>query len=160
MLGHSAIADAAIADVGGVVQAGVAEMSAIGSAASVGVGTLVGTSNISGIFTQNAEVSTKVSGNIDVSSNFIVTGENIALVNVAVASLDTNFTKTVQGNFTTTGTSSQQINFTKTASGDILFIDLVTDATTETYTEITPSGTETYTEITPSGTETYTEIVR
>ena len=51
MLGHSAIADAAIADVGGVVQAGVAEMSAIGSAASVGVGTLVGTSNISGIFT-------------------------------------------------------------------------------------------------------------
>ena len=160
MLGHSAIADAAIADVGGVVHVGVAEMSAIGSAASVGVGTLVGISNISGIFTQTAEVSTKVSGNIDLSSNFIATGENIAIVNLATASLDTNFTKTAQGNFTTVGTSSQQISFTKTSSGDILFIDLVTDATTETYTEIIPSGTETYTEITPSGTETYTEIVR
>ncbi len=41
-----------------------------------------------------------------------------------------------------------------------MFVDVVTDATTETYTEIIPSGTETYTEVTPSGTETYTEIVR
>ena len=55
-------------------------------------------------------------------------------------------------------TSSQDLNFTKTTIGDILFEEVVTDATTETYTEITPSGTETWTEITPSGTETYTEI--
>ena len=40
----------------------------------------------------------------------------------------------------------------------IMFVDVVTDATTETYTEITPSGAETWTEITPSGTETWTEI--
>ena len=45
------------------------------------------------------------------------------------------------------------------SSGDIMFVDVVTDATTGAYTEITPSGTETYTEA-PSGTETYTEIVR
>ena len=58
------------------------------------------------------------------------------------------------------GTSTQELSFTKTSSGDILYVAVTTDATTETYTEITPSGTETWTEITPSGTETYTEIVR
>ena len=160
MLGHSAIADAAIADVGGIVQIATAEMSAIGSSATVGVGTLVGVSSMSGIFTQTTEVSTKVSGNIDFSSNFITTAENIAFVNEAIASLDGNFTQTAQGNFTTPGTTTQQMSFTKTTSGDILYVAVTTDATTETYTEITPSGTETWTEITPSGTETYTEIVR
>ena len=70
------------------------------------------------------------------------------------------FTKTASGLTILSGVSSQDLNFTKTASGDIMFVDVVTDATTETYTEITPSGAETWTEITPSGTETYTEIVR
>ena len=70
------------------------------------------------------------------------------------------FTQTADGIAILGGISSQDLNFTKTSSGDILFVDVVTDATTETYTEITPSGTETWTEITPSGTETYTEIVR
>ena len=54
--------------------------------------------------------------------------------------------------------ASADLNFTKTASGDIMFVEVVTDAATETYTEITPSGAETWTEITPSGTETWTEI--
>jgi len=158
MLGHSAIAEASIADAGGSIQIGTAEMSAIGSALSVGVGTLVGVSSMSSIFTQTTEVNTKASGVIDISSIFTVTAENIKSVNLATASLDTNFIQTAQGNFTTTGTSSQQISFTKTTSGDILFEEVVTNATTETYTTITPSGTETWTTITPSGTETWTEI--
>ena len=117
MLGHSAIAEAAIADVGGVLQLGVAEMSGISSASSVGVGELVGVASMSSAFSQQTEVSTKVSGVIDLSSVFLITAENIKVVNF-------------------------------------------TDATTETYTEITPSGTETWTEITPSGTETWTEIIQ
>ncbi len=55
---------------------------------------------------------------------------------------------------------TKDLNFTKTTSGDILYVAVTTDATTETYTEITPSGTETWTEITPSGTETWTEIIQ
>ena len=55
--------------------------------------------------------------------------------------------------------STQDLNFTKTTSGDILYVAVTTDATTETYTEVTPSGTETWTEITPSGAETWTEII-
>ena len=158
MLGHSAIADAAIADVGGNLIVATAEMSAIGSSATVAVGTLVGKIDISGIFTQTVEVSTKISGNIELSSNFTTTPQNIALVKETIASLDGNFVQTAQGNFTTAGSSSQQINFTKTVSGDILYTAVVTDVATETFTEITPSGTETWTEITPSGTETWTEI--
>ena len=170
MLGHSAIADAAIADVGGAVLVGVAEMSAIGSAASVGVGTLVGVSSMSSIFTQTTEVNTKLSGNIDFSTNFIVTPENIVLVNLASASLDTNFTETVQGSKTVTTSLTQQMSFTKTTSAAILFEEINgivsgkrpagASAPGSGYTSISPTGVETYTEITPSGTETYTEIVR
>ena len=72
--------------------------------------------------------------------------------------MSSNFTETVAAISILSGVSSQDLNFTKTASGDIMFVDVVTDATTETYTEITPSGAETWTEITPSGTETWTEI--
>ena len=117
MLGHAAIAETALADVGGVLQVATAEMSGISSASSVGVGTLVGVASMSSAFSQQTEVSTKVSGVIDLSSVFLITAENIKVVNF-------------------------------------------TDATTETYTEITPSGTETWTEITPSGTETWTEIIQ
>jgi len=113
---------------------------------------------MSSIFTQTTEVNTKLSGNIDFSTNFIVTPENIVLVNLASASLDTNFTETVQGSRTVTTSLTQQMSFTKTTSAAILFEDVVTNATTETFTTITPSGTETYTEITPSGTETWTQI--
>jgi hypothetical protein len=70
------------------------------------------------------------------------------------------FTQTADGTLIAITSATTDLNFTKTSSGDIMFVDVVTDATTETYTEITPSGTETWTEITPSGTETYTEIVR
>ena len=65
---------------------------------------------------------------------------------------------TIDGIAILAGISSQDLNFTKTTSGDILYVEVTTDATTETYTEITPSGTETWTDITPSGAETWTEI--
>ena len=80
MLGHSAIADAAIADVGGVVQAATAEMSGVGVAVNVGVGTLVGTVNLSSNFIQTTELATTLSGNIDLTSNFTQTTENIKLI--------------------------------------------------------------------------------
>ena len=161
MLGHSAIAETALADVGGVLQVATAEMNALASSSSIGSGTLVGVSSLSGKFKQTSTGILITGGvNAEVSSSFTQTTEDIKIVNFTDITMSSAFTQTADGIAILAGVSSQDLNFTKTSSGDILFVDVVTDATTETYTEITPSGTETWTEITPSGTETYTEIVR
>ena len=161
MLGHAAIAEAAIADVGGVLLLATAEMNALASSSSVGSGTLVGVSSLSGNFTQTtAGIFITGSVNAEVSSSFTQTTEDIKIVNFTDVTMSSAFTQTADGIAILAGISSQDLNFTKTSSGDILYVAVTTDATTETYTEITPSGTETWTEITPSGTETYTEIVR
>ena len=161
MLGHAAIAEAAIADVGGVLLLATAEMNALATSSSIGSGTLVGVSSLSGNFTQTtAGIFITGSVNAEVSSSFTQTTEDIKIVNFTDVTMSSAFTQTTDGIAILAGISSQDLNFTKTSSGDIMFVDVVTDATTETYTEITPSGTETWTEITPSGTETYTEIVR
>ena len=161
MLGHAAIAETALADVGGVLQVATAEMNALASSSSIGSGTLVGVSSLSGNFTQTtAGIFITGSVNAEVSSSFTQTTEDIKIVNFTDVTMSSVFTQTADGIAILAGISSQDLNFTKTSSGDIMFVDVVTDATTETYTEITPSGTETWTEITPSGTETYTEIVR
>ena len=159
MLGHAAIAETALADVGGVLQVATAEMSGISSASSVGVGTLVGVAALDANFTKTtAGILITGSANADLSFDFTQTTENIKVVNFTDATLSTEFTQTSDGIIIASGVVTKDLNFTKTASGDIMFIEVVTDATTETYTEITPSGAETWTEITPSGTETWTEI--
>ena len=161
MLGHAAIAETALADVGGVLLVATAEMNALATSSSIGSGTLVGISSIDGNFTQTtAGIFITGSVNAEVSSSFTQTTEDIKVVNFTDVTMSSVFTQTANGIAVLGGISSQDLNFTKTSSGDILFVNVVTDATTETYTEITPSGTETWTEITPSGTETYTEIVR
>ena len=161
MLGHAAIAETALADVGGVLLVATAEMNALATSSSIGSGTLVGISSIDGNFTQTTAGIFITGGvNAEVSSSFTQTTEDIKIVNFTDVTMSSAFTQTSNGSATLGGISSQDLNFTKTSSGDILFVNVVTDATTETFTEITPSGTETWTEITPSGTETYTEIVR
>ena len=161
MLGHAAIAEAAISDVGGVLLLATAEMNALATSSSIGSGTLVGVSSLSGNFTKTtAGILITGSVNAEVSSSFTQTTEDIKVVNFTDATLSTEFTQTTAGIIIASGVVTKDLNFTKTTSGDILYVAVTTDATTETYTEITPSGTETWTEITPSGTETYTEIVR
>ena len=166
MLGHAAIAEAAIADVGGGILLATAEMSGLASSSSIGVGTLVGVSSISGNFTKTtAGIFITGSVNAEISSNFTQTTENIKLVNVADATMSSNFTETVTAVSTLSGVSSQDLNFTKTTSGDIMFVEMNKGRTIKalgapTYTPVLIVGVETYTEITPSGTETYTEIVR
>ena len=161
MLGHAAIAEAAISDVGGVLLLATAEMNALASSSSIGSGTLVGVSSLSGNFTQTtAGIFITGSVNAEVSSSFTQTTEDIKIVNFTDVTMSSAFTQTADGIAILAGISSQDLNFTKTSSGDILFIEINAGETKETFTEITPSGTETWTEITPSGTETYTEIVR
>ena len=159
MLGHAAIAETALADVGGVLQVATAEMSGISSASSVGVGELVGVATLDANFTKTtAGILITGGANADLSFDFAQTTEDIKIVNFVDAVFSTEFTQTTDGIAIRITSASADLNFTKTASGDIMFVDVVTDATTETYTEITPSGAETWTEITPSGTETWTEI--
>lgn len=172
MFGNAAIAESAIADVGGALISATVDMNALATSSSIGVGTLVGVSSLSGNFTQTTEVNTKASGVIDLSSIFTQTTEDIKIVNFTDITMSSNFTETVAGISILSGVSSQDLNFTKTSSGDILFVEINSvslpvgkrPAGAPTpgvgYTEITPTGVETYTEITPSGTETYTEIVR
>ena len=158
MLGHSAIAETSIADVGGLVLDGVAEMSAISTKTSVGVGILGGIAELSGDFTQTS-VGTFITSGASTSQSFDFTQSAAAnRLDVANIDLTSEFTQTADSIMIRTGVASKDLNFTKTTIGDIKFVVVNASATPETYTTITPSGTETYTEITPSGTETWTEI--
>ena len=159
MLGHASISETSFGDVCGVLLVATAEMSCIASKTSVGVGILAGIATIDGNFTATTDgIFITGSVSLDLSSNFTQTTENIRLVNFTDVTMSSAFTQTTDETIILIPIVSTDLNFTKTSSGDILFVDVTTDATTETYTEITPSGTETYTEITPSGTETWTEI--
>jgi hypothetical protein len=161
MLGHAAIAETALADVGGVLQVAVAEMSGISSASSVGVGTLVGVATLDANFTKTtAGILITGGANADLSFDFAQTTEDVKIVNFTDATLSTEFTQTSNGIIIASGVVTKDLNFSQDSLGELLFEEINAGATPETYTTITPSGAETYTEITPSGTETYTEIVR
>ena len=159
MFGHASIAETSFGDVGGVLLVATAEMSGVASKTSVGVGILGGIASMDTNFTATTDgIFITGSVNAELSSNFIQTTEDIKLVNFTDVTMSSAFTQTTDETIILIPIVSTDLNFTKTSSGDILFVDVTTDATTETYTEITPSGTETYTQINPSGTETWTEI--
>jgi len=159
MFGHASIAETSFGDVGGVLLVATAEMSGVASKTSVGVGVLGGISSMDTNFTATTDgIFITGSVNAELSSNFTQTTENIKIVNFTDVTMSSAFTQTTDETIILIPIVSTDLNFTKTSSGDILFVDVTTDATTETFTEITPSGTETYTQITPSGTETWTEI--
>ena len=81
MWGHAAIAEVALADVGGVLQVATAEMNALASSSSIGSGTLVGVSSLSGNFTQTSTGILITGGvNAEVSSSFTQTTEDIKIV--------------------------------------------------------------------------------
>jgi len=158
MFGHASIAEAPFADVGGIVRLGVAEMNALATSSSIGVGTLVGTVSLNGNFTQTVEVNTKASGVIDISSFFTQTTENIKIVNFTEATLSSAFTQSGNGIMIGSGVATTNLNMTQTSSGDLLYENINAGATEEEYTTISPSGTESWTTVTPSGSETWTEI--
>ena len=158
MLGHASIAEAPFADVGGIVRFGVAEMNALATSSSIGVGTLVGTVSLNGNFTQTTEVNTKASGVIDISSFFTQTTEDIKIVNFTEATLSSAFTQSGNGIMIGSGVATTNLNATQTSNGDLLFENINAGATKEEYTTISPSGTESWTTVTPSGSETWTEI--
>ena len=167
MFGHASIAEAPFADVGGIVRLGVAEMNALATSSSIGVGTLVGTVSLNGNFTQTVEVNTKASGVIDISSFFTQTTENIKIVNFTDVTLSSSFTQSANSIMIGSGVTEINLNLTQTSNGGLLY-ENIGDITGKRpsgapapgsgYTETSPSGVESYSSITPSGSETWTEI--
>ena len=158
MLGASAICEHAIANQG-VLFFGVSEQSGISSSANAGVGIMSGVATMDGNFTATtAGMYISGSTNAELSFSGLQSESTGFLVNLGVSSMESAFTETSNGIMIGSGVATKDFNMTQTSIGGLLYENINADATTETYTTITPSGTETYTEITPSGTETWTEI--
>ena len=156
MLGHVALSETPISSISKILE-GNAEMSGLASTASAGIGILVGIA--------------------DISANFVEDVEGAVVPDIPVTTMDFNFTKTSSavfvkgtdqeidieflaeqlsvGNATLTGASTQDFNLTQTATGELLFTEIVPSVSV-TYTEITHSG-DTWTEVTHTG-DTWTDI--
>jgi len=159
MFGHASISETSFGDVGGVLLVATAEMSGIASKTSVGVGILAGIASMDTNFTATTDGILITGGvNAELSSNFAQTTENIKLVNFTDVTMSSAFTQTTDETIILIPIVSTDLNFTKTTSGDILYENIDTGATEETYTTISPSGAESWTTVTPSGSETWAEI--
>ena len=157
MLGHVALSETPISSISKILE-GNAEMSGLASTASAGIGILAGIAEISANFVEEVEGSaipdipvTSMSFNLglgDIPGRFVKGTE-----------LETDIEFTSEqlsvGNSTLVGTSTQDLNFTQTATGELLFTEIVPSVSV-TYTEITHSG-DTWTEVTHTG-DTWTDI--
>ena len=156
MLGHVALSETPISSISKILE-GNAEMSGIASKASVGIGILVGVADISGVFEQSTEGA--VVPDIPVTTmdlNFTKTSSAV-FVKGTDQEIDINFNidQTTVGTYQAEGFSTQSFNLTQTATGELLFTEIVPSVTV-TYTEITHTG-DNWTEITHTG-DTWTDV--
>ena len=156
MLGHVALSETPISSISKILE-GNAEMSGIASKASAGIGILVGVADISGVFEQSTEGA--VVPDIPVKTmdfNFTKTSSAV-FVKGTDQEIDINFNidQTTVGTYQAEGFSTQSFSLTQTATGELLFTEIVPSVTV-TYTEITHTG-DTWTEITHTG-DTWTDV--
>ena len=156
MLGHVALSETPISSISKILE-GNAEMSGIASKASAGIGILVGVADISGVFEQSAEGSAVP--DIPVTTmdfNFTKTSSAI-FVKGTDQEIDINFNidQTTVGTYQAEGFSTQSFSLTQTATGELLFTEIVPSVTVS-YTEITHTG-DNWTEITHTG-DTWTDV--
>ena len=155
MLGFSALSENPISSVNKVLELS-ASMTGLAVSSSAGVSTLVGASTKSASAIQTtAGVRTLVD-----SASIISTSEaSSSAVFIKGSTLETSLSFTSEqlsvGNSTLTGVSTQDFNLTQTATGELLFTEIVPSVSV-TYTEITHSG-DTWTEVTHTG-DTWTDI--
>jgi len=157
MLGHVALSETPISSISKILE-GNAEMSGLASTASAGIGILAGIAEISANFVEDVEGSavpdipvTSMSFNLglgDIPGRFVKGTE-------LETSLDFTSEQLSVGNAVLTGVSTQDFNLTQTATGELLFTEIVPSVSV-TYTEITHSG-DTWTEVTHTG-DTWTDI--
>jgi len=156
MLGHVALSETPISSISKILE-GNAEMSGIASKASAGIGILVGVADISGVFEQSTEGA--VVPDIPVTTmdlNFTKTSSAV-FVKGTDQEIDINFNidQTTVGTYQAEGFSTQSFSLTQTATGELLFTEIVPSVTV-TYTEITHTG-DNWTEITHTG-DTWTDV--
>ena len=156
MLGHVALSETPISSISKILE-GNAEMSGIASKASAGIGILVGVADISGVFEQSTEGA--VVPDIPVKTmdfNFTKTSSAV-FVKGTDQEIDINFNidQTTVGTYQAEGFSTQSFSLTQTATGELLFTEIVPSVTV-TYTEITHTG-DNWTEITHTG-DTWTDV--
>ena len=133
-------------------------MSGLASTASAGIGILAGIAEISANFVEDVEGSavpdvpvTSMSFNLglgDIPGRFVKGTDQEFDIESFAEQLSV-------GNSTLTGVSTQDFNLTQTATGELLFTEIVPSVSV-TYTEITHSG-DTWTEVTHTG-DTWTDI--
>ena len=156
MLGHVSLSETPISSISKILE-GNAEMSGIASKASAGIGILVGVADISGVFEQSTEGA--VVPDIPVTTmdfNFTKTSSAV-FVKGTDQEIDINFNidQTTVGTYQAEGFSTQSFSLTQTATGELLFTEIIPSVTV-TYTEITHTG-DNWTEITHTG-DTWTEV--
>ena len=157
MLGHVALSETPISSISKILE-GNAEMSGIASKASAGIGILVGIAEISANFVE--EVEGAAIPDIPVTSmsfNFGLDDIPGRFVKCTELETDIEFLaeQSTAGNGIFTGASTQDFNLTQTATGELLFTEIVPSVTV-TYTEITHTG-DNWTEITHTG-DTWTDV--
>ena len=157
MLGHVALSETPISSISKILEAN-AEMSGLASTASAGIGILAGIAEISANFVEDVEGS--AIPDIPVTSmsfNFGLDDIPGRFVKGTELETDIEFLteQSTAGIGVLTGVSTQDFNLTQTATGELLFTEIVPSVSV-TYTEITHSG-DTWTEVTHTG-DTWTDI--
>ena len=157
MLGHVALSETPISSISKILE-GNAEMSGLASTASAGIGILAGIAEISANFVEDVEGS--AIPDIPVTSmsfNFGLDDIPGRFVKGTELETDIEFTseQVSVSTLIATGVSTQDFNLTQTATGELLFTEIVPSVSV-TYTEITHSG-DTWTEVTHTG-DTWTDI--
>ena len=157
MLGHVALSETPISSISKILE-GNAEMSGIASKASAGIGILAGIAEISANFVEDVEGA--AIPDIPVTSmsfNFELDDIPGRFVKGTELETDIEFLaeQSTAGNGIFTGASTQDFNLTQTATGELLFTEIVPSVTV-TYTEITHTG-DSWTEITHTG-DTWTDV--
>tara|TARA_R110000851_G_scaffold122694_1_gene252181 strand:+ start:463 stop:903 length:441 start_codon:yes stop_codon:yes gene_type:complete len=146
MFGHASISETSFGDVGGILQAGIAEMSAIGAIANAGAGTISGVATLIPAFIQTSTgLYVSGSSNAELDFNYTKTSVGVRL-KVGQATLEPDFTQDSDGSTIFSGVATKTGVFSQSGEGGLLFENIAPDAD-ESYTTITPSGTETWTEI-------------
>ena len=157
MLGHVALSETPISSISKILE-GNAEMSGIASKASAGIGILVGIAEISANFVEDVEGAAVPDIPVtSMSFNFELDDIPGRFVKGTELETDIEFLaeQSTAGNGIFTGASTQDFNLTQTATGELLFTEIVPSVTV-TYTEITHTG-DNWTEITHTG-DTWTDV--
>ena len=157
MLGHVALSETPISSISKILE-GNAEMSGIASKATAGIGILTGIADISANFVEDVEGSAVPDIPVtSMSFNFGLDDIPGRFVKGTALETDIEFLaeQSTAGNAVLTGVSTQDFNLTQTATGELLFTEIVPSVSV-TYTEITHSG-DTWTEVTHTG-DTWTDI--